>query len=65
MSRIFWIKCPNCNKKFYAQTADFRKKNRKLFCPFCKERFTDEESPEIWDDNGYHVGQLSQSKLVR
>lgn len=61
MSRIFWVKCPDCNKEFYAHTADFRRKNRKLFCPFCKKYFLDEESPKIWDDDGYHVGQARQS----
>jgi len=48
MARIFWVKCPKCKKDFYASKDDFRnKKDRKLLCPFCGARFTDEEAEEV------------------
>jgi uncharacterized protein YbaR (Trm112 family) len=51
MARIFWVVCPKCEKKFYASKDDFRhKKQCKLLCPFCGERFIDEEAKEIIDE---------------
>lgn len=47
MSKIFWVVCPKCGKKFYAAVIDFRHKGRKMMCPFCQHRFTDEEAKEI------------------
>ena len=50
MARIFWVKCPECSKKFYASKDDFRhQKGRKMLCPFCGARFTDEEAAEVID----------------
>lgn len=49
MARIFWIVCPECNKKFYAATDDFRGKERDLLCPFCGKRFKDHEAKEVID----------------
>jgi uncharacterized Zn-finger protein len=49
MARIFWVVCPGCQRKFYAATADFRGKNRKLLCPYCRTKFTDEEAEEVLD----------------
>lgn len=46
MSKLFWVTCPKCGKKFYAATMDFRHKDRKLMCPYCQERFLDKESKE-------------------
>jgi DNA-directed RNA polymerase subunit RPC12/RpoP len=49
MAKIFWIKCPKCEKDFYASLIDFRNQDRKLMCPFCQERFLDKEAKEIID----------------
>lgn len=53
MARIFWVVCPKCEKKLYASKDDFRhKKQCKLLCPFCGERFIDEEAKEIIEEQG-------------
>lgn len=50
MARIFWIKCPYCEKKFYCDYFDFRPHpHRKLLCPYCNRTFLQEESSEIDD----------------
>ncbi len=51
MSKIFWIACPQCKKKFYAAVDDYRHKDRKMMCPFCQARFLDEEADEIVDSD--------------
>ena len=51
MARIFWVVCPDCKRKFYAATADFKGKDRKMMCPFCKAKFTDDELSKTNDSN--------------
>lgn len=48
MAKIFWVKCPECGRKFYAVRDDFRyQADRKLLCPFCGARFADSEAAEV------------------
>ena len=49
MARIFWVVCPKCGRRFYAATMDFRGQNRKMLCPFCGARFTDQEAAKVID----------------
>ena len=49
MAKIFWVVCPECERKFYAAKDDFRLKERKLLCPFCGARFLDKEAKEVID----------------
>ena len=51
MAKIFWVTCPKCERKFYADRGDFRYQNRKLMCPFCGERFLDKEAKELIDSD--------------
>jgi len=51
MARIFWVACPECEKKFYASVDDFRHKDRKMMCPFCQARFLDKEAKEIIEED--------------
>jgi len=44
MERIFWTECPSCNGRFYCNHHDFRQSEVKLMCPFCRERFSVQES---------------------
>lgn len=46
MERIFWVKCPQCEDRFYCD-YELRHSKYKLICPFCGEQFFDSESPEI------------------
>lgn len=45
---IFWIKCPQCGRKFYCD-RELRNREIRLWCPFCQNRFLEKESPEIFD----------------
>jgi len=47
MARIFWVTCPRCQGEFYCHWEEFRHKNIQLLCPYCGNRFLDEESPKI------------------
>ena len=49
MERIFWLKCPTCGGRFYADFILRHDKEHKLHCPFCHLRFFADESPEIDD----------------
>jgi len=49
MERIFWVKCPDCGDRFYADWALRHHAELKLHCPFCHGRFFAGESPEIDD----------------
>ena len=51
MAKIFWVVCPKCDRKFYAAKDDFRFQDRRLMCPFCGERFLDNEAKEIVDSD--------------
>ncbi len=46
MERIFWVTCPECEKKFYADYT-LRQLEVALLCPFCERSFKVEESTEI------------------
>ncbi len=48
MERIFWVKCPNCSDRFYADYG-LRFKQVLLICPHCNNSFAATESPEIDD----------------
>ena len=47
MASIFWVTCPRCRQKFYCHTRDLRHTEWKLLCPYCQNRFHQDESPEI------------------
>ncbi|ATW26470.1 hypothetical protein DCMF_18485 [Candidatus Formimonas warabiya] len=48
MARMFWVVCPECKKKFYVATIDFKnKKDRRMLCPFCSARFNEDEALEV------------------
>lgn len=49
MARTFVVACPECRKNFHASYEDFRHKPVKLRCPYCAQRFLDEESPMVDD----------------
>lgn len=51
MERIFWVECPQCSGRFYADYA-LRHAKLKLHCPFCQSRFLPEESPAL--DERWH-----------
>lgn len=51
MANVFWLSCPECRKRFYAETNMLKIKT-KFHCPFCdvyfdKEQVTEEEA-EKW-----------------
>jgi len=46
MGKIFWVVCPKCSGKYYV-TVSLLGKNLKLFCPFCKTFFREDEAKEI------------------
>ncbi len=48
MERIFWVKCPRCGGRFYADYA-LRHANVQLICPYCEDEFLPNQSPEIDD----------------
>lgn len=39
MERIFWVGCPNCDEKFYANYGELREAGIELLCPYCRHRF--------------------------
>ncbi len=46
MERVFWIKCPKCSGRFYADYG-MRHAKVRLICPFCADQFLPEESPDL------------------
>jgi hypothetical protein len=50
MAKIFWVVCPQCARRFYASKDDFRHKERPMLCPFCGNRFIDQQAGEIIED---------------
>ena len=38
MEKIFWVSCPACAKRFYAD-ASLRDAQVRLWCPYCNHRF--------------------------
>jgi hypothetical protein len=42
MANVFWIVCPKCKKKFYAETSMLKIKT-KFHCPFCDLYFDREQ----------------------
>ena len=44
MEKIFWVECPECRGKFYCNHQDMRRTSIKLFCPFCRARFSPQEA---------------------
>lgn len=44
MEKIFWVECPECHGKFYCNRQDMRQTSVKLFCPFCRTRFSSQEA---------------------
>jgi predicted Zn finger-like uncharacterized protein len=51
MAKIMWVVCPECEKKFYVATDDFKDKDRLMLCPFCAKRFTDKEAKGVFEDH--------------
>ncbi|HYU17738.1 MAG TPA: hypothetical protein VEQ11_03505 [Chloroflexota bacterium] len=46
MERIFWVRCPECDRRFYADYL-LRERDVPLVCPFCQQSFRPSESPEV------------------
>ncbi len=46
MERIFWVKCPKCDDKFYCDYG-LRFLKVLLVCPFCEHQFGVSDSLEI------------------
>jgi len=57
MSQIFYVVCPNCRKRFYADYATMYKTGAEFHCPFCKHRFLEglEEEDKIRKGGGEYV----------
>jgi len=49
MEKIFWVQCPGCQGKFYCNHQDMRHTTTKLFCPFCRTRFSPQEAVTIYE----------------
>ena len=47
MVRIFWVTCPKCKGRFYCHYEELRHKKIPLACPYCENKFLDEESPLV------------------
>ena len=45
MANVFWLSCPGCKKRFYAESAMLRIKT-KFHCPFCDLYFDREAIPD-------------------
>lgn len=61
MVGIFWVTCPECEREFMAQQADFRNTDNDMNCPFCGEWFNDQEAAKIvehGDRQGRRGGRL-------
>jgi len=39
MVKIFYVICPKCRRRFYAEYASMYKTGVEFHCPFCHERF--------------------------
>lgn len=39
MVQIFYVVCPKCRKRFYAEYATMYGTGAEFHCPFCHERF--------------------------
>ncbi|MCL5266193.1 MAG: hypothetical protein M1343_13550 [Chloroflexi bacterium] len=48
MERIFWVKCPDCSGRFYADYG-LRFTDVELICPFCQQSFKVADAKEIDD----------------
>ncbi len=46
MERIFWVRCPRCDRRFYGDYI-LRVRDVELVCPFCQHAFRASESPEV------------------
>jgi hypothetical protein len=47
MERVFWVDCPTCGGRFYANHADMRRSGVPLMCPTCRTRFLPEEAAAL------------------
>jgi hypothetical protein len=46
MPKVFWVRCPTCERDYYVDTK-LKGTERPLLCPFCKRSFTESESPQV------------------
>lgn len=51
MERVFWIGCPNCERRFVCDYG-LRRAGVRLECPFCRHRFLPEEGRDL--DERWH-----------
>lgn len=42
MANVFWLTCPKCKKRFYAETSMLKIKT-KFHCPYCDLYFDKEQ----------------------
>ena len=43
MPKVYWVQCPDCQRKYYISVS-LLGKGLDLMCPFCKRYFKQEES---------------------
>jgi len=46
MERIFWVECPQCSTRWYADW-ELRKAKEDMICPQCGAEFPADEAPWI------------------
>ncbi|HWP35504.1 MAG TPA: hypothetical protein VNM66_07900 [Thermodesulfobacteriota bacterium] len=51
MERIFWVACPECGERWYADWVLRRHPTLKLICPRCHREFRADEAPWL-DERG-------------
>ena len=49
MERVFWVGCPGCGCRFYANYDELRHARVALFCPTCHRRFLPDDA--AWLDD--------------
>ncbi len=48
MANVFWLSCPGCGRRYYAETVMLKMKTQ-FHCPFCGLYFDREQIPEEED----------------
>jgi uncharacterized CHY-type Zn-finger protein len=60
MVQIFYVICPKCRKRFYAEHATMYKTGAEFHCPFCHERFLEGlEADNSLDQGGQEYAERS------
>ena len=60
MVQIFYVICPTCSRRFYAEYATMYKTGAEFHCPFCHERFLEGlEADSGLDQGGQEYAERS------